>query len=62
MEFYTEKDIQNILKLGKKQAHALMQTKEFPAIRVGSAYRISVDKFEKWANQTKEIKLNYEHI
>ena len=62
MGFYTEKEVQDLLQLGKKQTHALFQTEGFPAIRIGNSYRVEKDSFHKWVADTKEIKLNYEHI
>ena len=63
MAFYTEKDIQEILQLGKKKTHALFQTEGFPAIKIGRDYRIEIEAFKKWVADTKEISnLNYEGI
>lgn len=62
MEFYTEEQVKEMLKLGTKQCHALMQTEGFPSIKVGREYRVLRSSLEEWASSTKEIRLNYEHV
>lgn len=63
MAFYTEKQVSDMLQLGKKKTHALFQTEGFPAIKIGRDYRVEVEAFKKWAADTKEItNLNYEGI
>ena len=63
MAFYTEKQVSDMLQLGKKKTHALFQTEGFPAIKIGRDYRVEVEAFKKWAADTKEISnLNYEGI
>lgn len=62
MEFYTEEQIKDMLQLGTKQCHALMQTDGFPSIKIGRQYRVLVSDFTDWLNNTKEIKLNYAHL
>ena len=60
--FYTEKQVSDMLQLGKTQTHALFQTDGFPAIRIGRDYRVEGSAFKKWYENTKDITLNYEHI
>lgn len=62
MEFYTEEQVKDMLQLGTKQCHALMQTEGFPSIKIGRQYRVLVSDFKDWLNNTKEIKLNYAHL
>ena len=62
MEFYTEEQIKDMLQLGTKQCHALMQTDGFPSIKIGRQYRVLASAFTDWLNNTKEIKLNYAHL
>lgn len=62
MEFYTETEIRDMLRLGEKQCKALMQTDGFPSIKVGREYRILKSAFTEWLQNTKEIKLNYAHL
>lgn len=62
MEFYTEEQVKDMLQLGTKQCHALMQTEGFPSIKIGRQYRVLASDFKDWLNNTKEIKLNYAHL
>lgn len=62
MEFYTEEEIRDILKLGFKKCKALMGTEGFPSIKLGQEYRVPVDKFNEWVANTKEFKLNYKSV
>lgn len=59
MEFYTEQDIQKILKLGPRATHALFLNDDFPGKRIGKSYRIEKSAFEEWLNNTKEVGLDY---
>lgn len=62
MEFYTKKDIQEMLQLGSKQVDALMQTDGFPSIRIGRDYRVEKSAFTEWVQSTKNIVLDYRGI
>lgn len=62
MHFYTENDIEEILKLSPRQSRALMATEGFPSIKVGSKYRVETEKFNEWLNNTKKIKLDYTSV
>lgn len=35
MTFYTAEDLEELLKIGKRQARALIRTDGFPSIRIG---------------------------
>ena len=59
IEFWTEKDLQNIFKIGDRQAAALIRDDNCPAIKIGRAYRVQADKFMDWINSAKRIKLDY---
>lgn len=59
MNILTEKDIKDALKLGTKQAKALMRTEGFPAIKIGREYRVEEEDFLNWIRTTKTIKLDY---
>lgn len=59
MNILTEKDIKDALKLGTKQAKALMRTEGFPAIKIGREYRVEEEAFLNWIRTTKTIKLDY---
>ena len=44
----TPKDIQNILGIGRRQTYELMNSGEFPVVRVGRLMRISKRVFLNW--------------
>lgn len=52
--FLGVKDIQKIFGIGRSKAVALMNTKGFPAIRLGRTYRVDSEKLEEWIDS--EIK------
>lgn len=47
-EFYTIKEIQELLKIGKNTAYKLVREPGFPKVRIGCDYRIPKGQFEKW--------------
>ena len=59
MEFYTVKDIQNMLKIKKDVAYRLVHTDGFPKIIIGKSIRVPKDEFMKWVknymNNTFEL-------
>lgn len=59
IEIYTTKEMMQILKFGKTKMNALLQSGEFPAVKIGGQYRITKEALEKWMleNQGKEIYL-----
>lgn len=59
MRFYTTEDLEELLKIGKRQARALMRTNGFPSIRIGREYRVEEEAFLNWIHQTKAVKLDY---
>lgn len=59
MTFYTADELQEILKIGSRQARALMRTSGFPSIKIGREYRVEQEAFLNWINQTKSVKLDY---
>lgn len=46
--FYTTKDIQDILKIGRDKAYTLMRSASFPSIKIGGQYLVSKDSFLAW--------------
>ena len=48
MEIYTTKEMMEILKFGKTKMNALLQSGEFPAVKIGGQYRITKEALEKW--------------
>lgn len=51
MEFYTLKEVQEILKIGSTSAYALVQRKDFPSMKIAGSYKIPKDEFEKWCQK-----------
>lgn len=47
-EYYTPKELGEILSLGRNKVYRLCSIKGFPAIKFGSTYRINCIKFHKW--------------
>jgi excisionase family DNA binding protein len=58
----TEKEVQEILKIGDRQTKALFRTKEFPSMKIGREYRVLEDKFVEWLNQNPSVKLDYSKV
>lgn len=48
--FLTPNEVAKILSVGKDKAYALCALDGFPAIKLGSAYRIDPEKFDQWLN------------
>lgn len=46
--FLGVKDIQKIFGIGRNKAVALMNRKDFPAIRIGRTYRVDSERLEEW--------------
>lgn len=54
-EFYTAKDIQQILKISKDSAYKFItHNPPFAVFKINNTYRISKSSFDKWANGTNE--------
>ena len=51
MIVYTVRDIQNILKISKTAAYALVDGTHFPVKRIGKSIRISKEAFDNWMNK-----------
>ena len=47
-DFYTVEDVQKILRIGKNQTYALFRRNDFPSMKIGTVYRVSKQKFDKW--------------
>lgn len=45
---YTAKDLQRILKCGRRQAYELMRSSAFPAIQIGAKRIVERSAFEQW--------------
>lgn len=57
VEFYTIKDIQAILHIGKNKAYALVKLEHFPTLKIGNKTLIYKKEFEQWLieNQNNQI-------
>ena len=47
-EFFTVKDIQQIMNLTRSTAYVLVNSQVFPVIRIGRVIRVSREAFELW--------------
>ena len=45
---YTVKDVQEILKISRTAAYKLINSNQFPVIRIGRSVRIPIDGFNRW--------------
>jgi len=46
---YTVKEIQEMLKISRTAAYKLINSHQFPVIRIGRSVRIPVEGFQHWA-------------
>ncbi len=55
----TVKDLQEILKIGRDTAYALMHAKAFPSIKIGGRYYVTQEALDSWLRsyQYKEFLL-----
>lgn len=51
MQFYTVKEIADILKLSTQQIRRMLRDKEIPAIKLGNEWRIPKKEFEEWVKK-----------
>ena len=47
----TTKDLQQILKIGRDRAYALMRSRAFPSIKIGARYYVTKEALEEWLRQ-----------
>ena len=47
-EFYTVKEIADILKVNKVTVQRWCKTRDLPAVKIGKSYRIEKHDFEDW--------------
>ncbi len=52
-EFFTVKEIADILKVNKVTVQRWCKTKDLPAVKIGKSYRIERHDFEKWYEEKK---------
>ena len=53
IEFYTVKDIQEILHIGKTKAYELCKTELFPTIKIGNKTLIYKEEFYQWLRENE---------
>ncbi|WP_281885825.1 helix-turn-helix domain-containing protein [Paenibacillus sp. YYML68] len=46
-------DIQKMLGIGRRQAYELVNSGQFPVIRIGKSIRVAHDVFYKWMNSQR---------
>jgi len=59
IEYWDKRDIMELLKIGDRQAKALLRTPGCPVVHIGNAYRVQSDLFLRWINTAGHIKLDY---
>lgn len=52
-EFYTVKEIADILKVNRVTIQRWCKTGEIPAVKIGKSYRIEKKDFERWYHAKK---------
>lgn len=45
---YTVEEIQHKLMIGKRQAYELVNSGEFPILKINTSYRIPIETFDAW--------------
>lgn len=50
-EFYLVKDIKEIIGCGLSVAYELMNSRNFPKIKIGKRYYVPKEEFEKWVER-----------
>ena len=53
IEFYTVKDIKEILRIGKNKAYALCNMELFPIVKMGNKTLIYKKEFEQWLEESQ---------
>jgi len=57
IEILTTKDLQQIMRCGRRQAYELMRARAFPSIKIGAKYIVEKEALQKWlaSNRGKEF-------
>ena len=55
---YTTKDIQEILRCGRKQAYEVMHQKSFPSFQIGNKLYVEKIAFELWLKRMQHKKID----
>jgi excisionase family DNA binding protein len=59
MKILTEAELAETLKLGKRQAKALMRSDSFPSFKIGRSYRVEETALMDWLKTNPKQKLDY---
>lgn len=59
LEFWTLRDVEEILQIGRIAALALFKSKEFPGLKLGRRYRVEKKAFEKWCSKSQNMRFDY---
>ncbi len=57
VEFYTIKDIKEMLHIGKNKTYALVNLQLFPTIKIGNKTLIYKDEFDQWLEENQNCKI-----
>ena len=53
VEFYTVKDVREILHIGKTKAYTLCKMKLFPTLKIGNKTLIYKNEFNQWLKESE---------
>lgn len=56
MDFYTPKQVKEILQIGQAFTYELFNSKSFPSFKAGEHWRVKKSDFEKWVEEQKKNK------
>ena len=59
MNFLTEQEVQELLKISERQTKSLFQAEGFPGVRIGKSYRVEESRLLSYLDTAGEIKLEY---
>lgn len=59
MKYLTTEDLEEVLKISKKQANLLVRTEGFPGFRLGAQYRVEENDLYKWLKESDRIRFDY---
>lgn len=59
MNILNTEDLKELLKIGDRQAKALMRSEGFPSFKIGREYRVEETALMNWIGSSPNIKLDY---
>ena len=62
MNYLSQKDIMNVLNIGKNKALALMTNEDFPSVKLGERWMVEEQDLKDYLKNNKQIKLDYRGI